>query len=91
MEHLGRRLRLGRNFLVQQRNGRAAQIRHDYRLVAAPVFAWLNYRLVKGDKRHKLTMGMNFLAIIGLIYLTGFTVLFLLNQTGILLRLNKHI
>lgn len=52
--------------------------------VAAPVFAWLNYRLVKGDKRHKLTMGMNFLAIIGLIYLTGFTVLFLLNQTGIL-------
>ena len=52
--------------------------------VSAPVFAWLNYRLVKGDKRHKLTMGMNFLAIIGLIYLTGFTVLFLLNQTGIL-------
>ena len=52
--------------------------------IAAPVFAWLNYRLVKGDERHKLTSGMNFLAILGLIYLTGFTVLFLLNLTGIL-------
>ena len=52
--------------------------------IAAPVFAWLNYRLVKGDERHKLTAGMNFLAILGLIYLTGFTVLFLLNLTGIL-------
>ena len=52
--------------------------------VSAPVFAWLNYRLVKGDKRHKLTAGMDLLAILGLIYLTGFTVLFLLNLTGIL-------
>lgn len=52
--------------------------------LSAPVFAWLNYRLVKGDKRHKLTAGMNFLAIIGLIYLTGFTLLFLLNLSGLL-------
>ncbi len=47
--------------------------------VSAPVFAWLNYRLVKGDEKHKLTSGMNALALAGLIYLTGFTVLFLLN------------
>lgn len=52
--------------------------------LSAPVFAWLNYRLVKGDERHKLSAGMNFLAIVGLIYLTGFTILFLLNLTGIL-------
>ena len=52
--------------------------------VSAPVFAWLNYRLVKGDKRHKLTASMDLLAILGLVYLTGFTVLFLLNLTGIL-------
>ncbi|HFC3446542.1 TPA: NRAMP family divalent metal transporter [Neisseria gonorrhoeae] len=52
--------------------------------VSAPVFAWLNYRLVKGDKRHRLTAGMNFLAIVGLLYLAGFAVLFLLNLTGLL-------
>lgn len=52
--------------------------------VSAPVFAWLNYRLVKGDKRHRLTAGMNFLAIVGLLYLTGFAVLFLLNLSGLL-------
>lgn len=52
--------------------------------LSAPVFTWLNYRLVKGDERHKLTAGMNFLAIVGLIYLIGFTVLFLLNLSGLL-------
>lgn len=52
--------------------------------VSAPVFAWLNYRLVKGDKRHRLTAGMNALAIVGLLYLTGFAVLFLLNLSGLL-------
>ena len=50
--------------------------------VAAPVFAWLNYRLVKDDKRHKLTAGMNVLAILGLVYLIGFTVLFLFDLGG---------
>lgn len=40
--------------------------------VSAPVFAWLNYRLVKGDEKHKLTSGMNALALAGLIYLTYF-------------------
>lgn len=52
--------------------------------LAAPVFAWLNYRLVKEDKRHKLTAGMNALAIVGLIYLIGFAVLFVLNLMGVL-------
>ena len=50
--------------------------------VAAPVFAWLHYRLVKDDKRHKLTAGMNVLAILGLVYLIGFTVLFLFDLGG---------
>ena len=50
--------------------------------VAAPVFAWLNYRTVKDDKRHKLTAGMNVLAILGLVYLIGFTVLFLFDLGG---------
>jgi len=36
LEHLGCRLRLGRDFLVQQRNGRVAQIRHDHRLRCRP-------------------------------------------------------
>ena len=46
------------------------------------MFAWLNYRLVKDDKRHKLTAGMNVLAILGLVYLIGFTVLFLFDLGG---------
>ncbi|WP_373752695.1 Nramp family divalent metal transporter [Neisseria weixii] len=52
--------------------------------LAAPVFAWLNYRLVKADKKHKLSKGMEALAIVGLIYLVGFAVLFLLNLGGFL-------
>lgn len=49
-----------------------------------PVFAWLNYCLVKQDKKHKLSPTMNVLAIVGLIYLVGFAVLFVLNFAGIL-------
>ena len=52
--------------------------------LAAPVFAWLNYWLVKQDKKHKLSPMMNLLAIVGLIYLVGFAVLFVLNFAGIL-------
>ena len=52
--------------------------------LAAPVFAWLNYWLVRQDKKHKLSPMMNLLAIVGLIYLVGFAVLFVLNQVGIL-------
>ena len=52
--------------------------------LAAPVFAWLNYRLVRGDKKHRLTPAMNALAVVGLVYLVGFAVLFVLNETGVL-------
>lgn len=52
--------------------------------LAAPVFAWLNYRLVKTDKKHKIGMAMETLSIVGLIYLVGFAGLFVLNFTGIL-------
>jgi len=52
--------------------------------LTAPVFAWLNYGLVKQDKKHKLSQVMNLLAIVGLVYLVGFAVLFILNFAGIL-------
>ena len=52
--------------------------------LTAPVFAWLNYGLVKQDKKHKLSPVMNLLAIVGLVYLVGFAVLFILNFVGIL-------
>ncbi|RKV65236.1 MAG: divalent metal cation transporter, partial [Neisseria sp.] len=52
--------------------------------LAAPVFAWLNYWLVRQDKKHKLSPVMNLLAIVGLVYLVGFAVLFILNFVGIL-------
>ena len=52
--------------------------------LAAPVFAWLNYWLVKQDKKHKLSQVMNLLAIVGLVYLVGFAMLFILNFAGIL-------
>ena len=39
--------------------------------LTAPVFAWLNYGLVKQDKKHRLSPMMNLLAIVGLVYLVG--------------------
>ncbi|MBP7956663.1 MAG: divalent metal cation transporter [Psychrobacter sp.] len=48
--------------------------------VSAPIFGWLNYSLVKNHK--KLSMGMNALSIAGLIFLTGFALLFLANLAG---------
>lgn len=51
--------------------------------VSTPIFAWLNLSLVlKGE--HKVQGGLFWLAIIGLIYLTGFTLLFILWQLGLL-------
>ena len=52
--------------------------------LTAPVFAWLNYGLVKQDKKHKLSPMMNLLAIVGLVYLVGFALLFVLNLLGVL-------
>lgn len=51
--------------------------------VSTPIFAWLNLSLVlKGE--HKVEGGLFWLAIAGLIYLTGFTVLFIVWQLGLL-------
>ena len=52
--------------------------------LAAPVFAWLNYGLVRQDKKHRLSASMNVLALVGLVYLIGFALLFILNETGVL-------
>ena len=52
--------------------------------LTAPVFAWLNYGLVKQDKKHRLSPMMNLLAIVGLVYLVGFALLFVLNLLGVL-------
>ena len=49
--------------------------------VSTPVFAWLNLSLVlKGE--HKVKGGLYWLSIIGLIYLSGFTLLFIAQQAG---------
>lgn len=49
--------------------------------VSTPVFAWLNLSLVlKGE--HRVKGGLLWLSIIGLIYLTGFTLLFIAHQWG---------
>lgn len=49
--------------------------------VSTPVFAWLNLSLVlKGE--HKVKGGLYWLSIIGLIYLSSFTLLFIAQQAG---------
>lgn len=45
--------------------------------VSAPIFGWLNYSLVKGHKQ--MSAGMNAYSIAGLLFLGGFTLLFLAN------------
>lgn len=51
--------------------------------VSTPVFAWLNLSLVlKGE--HKVKGGLLWLSIIGLIYLSSFTLLFIAHQSGLL-------
>lgn len=49
--------------------------------VSTPVFAWLNLSLVLKGK-HRVTGGLLWLSIVGLIYLTGFAVLFIIYQLG---------
>lgn len=49
--------------------------------VSAPIFGWLNYTLVKNHK--KLSPGMNAYSIAGLLFLSGFTLLFLANLAGL--------
>lgn len=50
--------------------------------VTAPVFAWLNLSLVSGERG--LSPGLKALAYTGLVFLMGFTALFLANLTGLL-------
>lgn len=51
--------------------------------VSTPIFAWLNLSLVlKGE--HRVKGGLLWLSIIGLIYLTAFTLLFIAHQAGLL-------
>ncbi len=50
--------------------------------VSAPIFAWLNYTLVRKEER--LSKGLNFLSIAGLIFLTGFALFYLLYLTGMI-------
>lgn len=47
--------------------------------VSTPIFAWLNLSLVRKGS-HKLQPWLMWLAWLGLLYLSGFTVLFLLHQ-----------
>ena len=49
--------------------------------VSAPIFGWLNYSLVKGEQ--DISGGINALSIAGLIFLAGFTLLFLANLAGL--------
>ncbi|WP_037585717.1 NRAMP family divalent metal transporter [Stenoxybacter acetivorans] len=51
--------------------------------VTTPVFAWLNLSLI-GHTQHKPKPWLMWLAWVGLLYLSAFTVLFLLNQVGVL-------
>ena len=47
--------------------------------VTTPIFAWLNLSLVlKGQ--HKVTGGLLWLSVVGLIYLSAFTLLFIAHQ-----------
>lgn len=51
--------------------------------VSTPIFAWLNFSLVlKGE--HKVKGGLFWLAVVGLTYLSAFTLLFILHHFGII-------
>lgn len=52
--------------------------------LTAPIFAWLNYSLVRMTHREAISTPMNMLAVTGLIYLTGFALVFILNMIGVL-------
>ncbi len=50
--------------------------------VSAPIFAWLNYTLVRKEER--LSSGLNLLSIAGLIFLTGFALFYLVYLMGLI-------
>ncbi|WP_235977609.1 NRAMP family divalent metal transporter [Spirabiliibacterium pneumoniae] len=51
--------------------------------VFAPVYAWLNFSLVRSGK-HRVTGWLYWLSIAGLIYLIGFALLFVVQQFGLI-------
>ena len=51
--------------------------------VSTPIFAWLNFSLVlKGE--HRVKGGLFWLAVVGLTYLTAFTLLFVVYELGLI-------
>jgi hypothetical protein len=49
--------------------------------ITAPVFAWLNFSLVRSQS--SLTPTLRYLSYAGLVYLAGFAGLFVLNLAGV--------
>jgi Mn2+/Fe2+ NRAMP family transporter len=45
--------------------------------ITTPVFAWLNYRLMRGQQKHLMQPWIRLLSWLGLIYLFGFALLFI--------------
>jgi len=45
--------------------------------VTTPVFAWLNYRLMRGQQKHLMQPWIRLLSWLGLTYLFGFALLFI--------------
>ncbi|MCG7656714.1 NRAMP family divalent metal transporter [Wielerella bovis] len=52
--------------------------------VSAPIFAWLNLSLIRKGSTRPLSAGLLYLSFVGLIFLTGFTLLFLADKFGLL-------
>ncbi|SMB82051.1 Mn2+ and Fe2+ transporters of the NRAMP family [Pasteurella testudinis DSM 23072] len=54
--------------------------------LTAPVFAWLNYSLVRSTHRTAISPRLNALAVIGLLYLIGFAIVFVFDLFGVWAR-----
>ncbi|WP_237768012.1 hypothetical protein [Serinicoccus sp. CNJ-927] len=50
--------------------------------LTAPVFAWLNFSIIRSERQ--LSGTMRVLSYVGLVFLVGFTLLFLASQFGLL-------
>ena len=50
--------------------------------LTAPVFAWLNFSIIRSERR--LSVGIRVLAYAGLAFLIGFGALFLASELGLL-------
>lgn len=50
--------------------------------LTAPVFAWLNFSIIRSE--HRLSLGIRVLTYLGLVFLVGFSLLFLASELGVL-------